>query len=155
MTAGAYTVFEGDIPVAARIELFESSGPVSPKYQYSTKITVAAGNGNLSISCDDRREFSGGAPLKVVSFSRELTRAEYEGIWRRLGELGALDLNRDFIGPERRKSIGISFNHYELSLGDRKARCDYLLGSARDPEFAPFAAVISFLASLKDSPLSA
>ena len=142
-------LFEKGLPVPAKIELLESSGPVSPAYQFSTHVIISTDGNAAILSYDDRREYRQGKPQKEISFKKELTRAQYEELWSNLSRLQVFERSRDFIGPENRKRIGVSFNFFEISLGDRRSRCDYLLSKAKDPEFEPFLKIIDQLKELR------
>ena len=144
----AEELYDQGRPVSARIELVESSGPVSPAYQFSTRVIVTAENNSITLAYDDRREFRQGKPLNAISFKRELSHDEYEKLWSGLLALRVFERNNDFIGAHNRKKIGVSFNFFEISLGTRKARCDYFLSKQKDPDFGPYLEIINLLKGL-------
>lgn len=132
-------------PVPARIELKESSGPVSPRFQYETHVLVTAGEGRVELRYDERREYREGAPQRVVRFSRELSLKEYEELWRELLRFDALAPDRDLVGAANRTRVGVSFNYFEIHLGQRRTRCEYLLSSLRADEAALCRGVVETL----------
>lgn len=133
----------------ARIEWLESAGPVSPRYQYRTRVLITAGEGEPLLSYDDQRDFHEGKPRARLVFTRELSADEYRALWRELVDAGLLAAGADLVGPENRSRIGASFNFFEAQVGGTRVRCDYLLSSLRAEAAAPCRRVIELLENLK------
>jgi hypothetical protein len=135
-------LFEGDHPTPSRIDLVESSGPVSPPHQFYTRLVVEAEGDALSLVIDDERGWEGGAFRQKIRRREVMPRADYEALWSDLLALDALALGADLIGAEGRRMVGVAFNHLLLRLGDREARIDYRLRDLSRSKFAPQARVV-------------
>jgi hypothetical protein len=135
-------LFEGDHPTPSRIELVESSGPVSPSYQFHSRIVVEAEGGALALSLDDERGWEDGEFRQKLHRREAMPRADYEALWTDLLALDALALGADLIGAEGRRKVGVAFNHLTLRLGDREARIDYRRSDLSRSKFAPQARVV-------------
>ena len=112
---------EAGVPLPARIELAESSGPVSPRHQYTTKIVVEAAADVTPRLVRDHRDASG-----AHHDERALVRGAYEKLFADV--LAALPLGeaRDLAASKRDRK-GVSFNHVVVTVGSASARLDYLL----------------------------
>ncbi|MBC7052242.1 hypothetical protein G6O46_24850, partial [Salmonella enterica subsp. enterica serovar Enteritidis] len=115
-------------PVAARIELVEASGPVSPKHHYTTTIVVEAAPGVSPRIVRDHRDASG-----EHHDERALDRAAYEKIFADVLASLPLGESRDLVASKRNRK-GISFNHVAIVVGDASARLDYLLSQVDEDE---------------------
>lgn len=144
MTAVALAELLAARPV--KIELVESSGPVSPRYQWSTRVLVQGGEEVVTLSFNDRRALVSGEPATTVLVEEALPPAGYERLLADLLEADAGSLSHDFIGAEKRKRIGVSFNHVEIAVGDLlRCRIDYLVSDVARPEFARHRRVVEIL----------
>jgi hypothetical protein len=134
----------------ARIELEESSGPVAPRYQFRTLIVLATDGGAPRLRYDDEGAYKDGLPSRRMAIDVELPGERWERLWAGLVAQEALARGGDLIGDERRKRVGISFNHVAIKLGAVEARFDYLLSLLDDdaPEHAPHRAIIALLKQL-------
>ena len=135
-------LFEGDHPLPSRIELVESSGPVSPTHQFHTRIVVEAEGDALSLVLNDERGWEDGEFRQQTHRHEAMPRADYEALWSDLLALDALALGADLIGAEGRRMVGVAFNHLLLRLGDREARIDYRRRDLSRSKFAPQARVV-------------
>jgi hypothetical protein len=119
--------------VIARVELNESSGPVSPRYQYTLRVLVERTAHGAAITWERTGKEAGRAE---ATLSTEEARALFD----ELGTLGAETIGGDHIG-EKRKNKGVSFNAVDIAFDDgSKSRCDYLLSQIDDDgddAFAP------------------
>lgn len=138
MTTSA-PLFEGDKPVPARISLIESSGPVSPAYQYDLTITLTAGADGLRLAVEHEADFSKNPPGTDVHDKRSPSREAYEKIWAALLPLDPFSTPSATIDPER---VGVSFNTLEIQLGQRSVKVDYTLNQLKLPEHARLAALV-------------
>jgi hypothetical protein len=114
----------------ARVELTESSGPVSPRYQYTLHLIVERTDGGAKVTWERTGKDAG---RNETTLSSEGARALFE----ELAKLGAEKIGGDFIG-EKRKNKGVSFNAVDIAFDDgTKLRCDYLVSQLDDDDFAP------------------
>ncbi len=128
----------------SRIELRESSGPVSPRYRYALRVllTITGDTATLTWTRDGTAATNG---------ERALTAEETRALLDELTTLGLEHIAGDFIG-DKRANKGISLNRVELTRADgATSRCDYLLTSLEDPDFGP-RPVIERLHALAASP---
>ena len=130
-------LFDADgAPRAVRIELVESSGPVSPRFQHRTLILIEAGPALAPRIVRDHRDVSG-----ERHDERPLGRATYEDIV--CGVLRALPLGeaRDLTSGKRDRK-GISFNHVAITIAAASARLDYLLEDLDEDDGDPQARAV-------------
>jgi hypothetical protein len=109
------------------IELVEASGPVSPKFQFSTTLTVAGTPDGGALVVRDHRDAAG-----VVHTEHVLDLAAVDSLLRSLFAQLPLGESLDLVG-EKRSRKGVSFNHVQIQIAGKTSRLDYLL-SALDPE---------------------
>jgi hypothetical protein len=120
----------------ARIELIEASGPVSPRFQYATKITVEARSGGLATVARDHRDATG-----EHHEEHPLDRAVYDALLAEV--LASLPLGEplDLVAGKRDRK-GVSFNHVTVVVGEATARLDYLLSDVDDADGVPRARAV-------------
>jgi hypothetical protein len=135
----------------ARITLWESSGPVSPRYQYTTRVvvTVLPPAAAPSLAIDHT---TGGEPAHEVHTAEPLARDRYERLWADLFAQDVFALGGD-LAANLRDRVGVSFNHVEVVLGDpehdgARMRFDYLLPMLRLPANQQRRTVVDILKSL-------
>lgn len=143
MTAPALADLVKARPV--KIELVESSGPVSPRYQWATRVLVDGDGDALTLHFEDRRASDDGTPA-TVRVEQVLPAAGWERLVADLLAADAGSLSHDFIGAEKRKRIGVSFNHVEIALGEElRCRIDYLKTEVDKAEFEKHRKVVEIL----------
>ena len=138
----------------ARLELWESSGPVSPRYQYTTHVLVTCeppGSAPV-LTIEHAAEYAGGVPTFEVHSVDPMPRQRYERLWADLLAQDVFALGGD-LATGHRDRTGVSFNHAEIVLGDpenprARVRFDYLLPQLRRPENQRRRAVAEILKSL-------
>lgn len=133
-----------------RIELVESSGPVSPKYHYSTRIIFYSSGNSARIDYSDVRKYLKGRPAQPVKFIRDIDAADAGKIVRKIQRLDFVKSNSsaDFIGSARSRT-GISFNRLTVAIGpDTDLSVDYLLEDYERDEFAGFDKAIDIVKKL-------
>lgn len=141
------------ILLPVRIELVETSGPVSPAFQYRTHIVLCTENNGIWLSCDDDREYRNGKPLQSIHLHKQLKRDDFTAVLHEVCKLECyrLGTNADFIGTARNRT-GISFNYISVCMGtDIKFRIDYLLSSYDNDMFKLYRQVIEQLKKLAHS----
>jgi len=144
VTAAAPAALLAARPV--KIELVESSGPVSPRYQWSTRVLVQGEAEVVTLRFDDQRAPAGSEPTTPTLVEEALPPAGYERLLGDLLEADAGSLSHDFIGAEKQKRIGVSFNHVEIAVGDLlRCRIDYLVSDVARPEFEKHRRVVEIL----------
>jgi len=126
-----------DAPLAAsRIELVEASGPVSPRYRYTTKITIVAQAGAAPIVVRDHRDADG-----EQHDQRELESAAYDALLSEV--LASLPLGEPLdLASGKRDRKGVSFNHVTVVRGAASTRLDYLLSDLDDDDGVPRARAV-------------
>ncbi len=117
--SGRPALFDGDSPVPARIELSESSGPVSPAHQYFVDIELTAGPDGITLRRKVKRDWKAGTFTTSIDDTVALDRAAYEQLW---DDLLAADV---FAAPAKKPAkaaparMGGSDNHFTVKLGKK------------------------------------
>jgi hypothetical protein len=138
-------LYEGTGIVPVKIELYESSGPVSPRYQFNTHILI----NNTNLNYKDEREFQGGKALNKTEFVKKLSNDQLEDILSEIINSNIAEQHKDFIG-EKRKNVGVSFNYLELIIGGKlNIRIDYLLSDLKSDEFSGYNIILNIIKDLK------
>ena len=112
----------------ARIELVEASGPVAPRFQYTTKIIVEARPGGSPTVVRDHRDATG-----THHDEHGLDPAAYEALLAEVLAVLPLGEALDLVSA-RRDRKGVSFNHVTVLVGDASTRLDYLLSDIDDDD---------------------
>ena len=149
----ALTAGSGEL-LPARIELWESSGPVSPRYQYKIHVVVAVASAAAAPTLAIDHTTGGEPPLDVHS-ADPMARDRYEKLWADLFAQDVFTLGGDLAAGKRNRT-GVSFNHVEVVLGDpdhagARMRFDYLLPQLELPENQQRHAVVEILKKLASS----
>lgn len=118
-----------------RIELDESSGPVSPKFQYSLHVEISADGAKI------RHKTQKG----VVELTHVLDPARLAALCDELDR--RVPKGADLIGAMRTR-IGISFNVLSIARGAATARVDYLLSQAEDGAHSDLTAAIKAIKAI-------
>lgn len=125
-----------------RLELQESSGPVSPRFQYALHLTLEASPQAIRL----QREIRAGAASPMGpsrSDTLEIPADRFEALWRDLEAHDAVRQGADLIGDSGRRRVGVSFNHFILEVaGQPTVRVDYLLPQLEDDAHAPLRAIV-------------
>ncbi len=106
------------------IELDESSGPVSPRFQYSLHARLERGADGAAVA-QIRNKTSKG----VVEISYPLSVERWSTLAAELTKRLPLGKDVDLVG-EMRTRKGISFNFVRIDRGAEHAKVDYLLSHA-------------------------
>lgn len=111
---------------ALSVDLAESSGPVSPRHQYSTRIRIQDSGAGARVAWEHRD--AGGRREGAADLS--------PGSWAALVDLLRAQLPpgtvRDLAAAFRDRK-GISFNAVTVAWAEAPARLDYLLSHLEDP----------------------
>ena len=127
--------------------LEEASGPVSPRYQYTLRVALepkADGAAALSVEATGAH----GLGDEDASYQGTMSAADVATLVGELDAMAAFDASRDFLGPEGRNRVGVSFNALTLARGDRKARIDYFLSSLKRDDAEPQRRVVARIKEL-------
>ena len=132
----------------ARLELSESSGPVSPRFQYTTHVVIAVASPAAEPTVAVDHAAAGGDPAPAT---KPLARDLYERLWSELFAHDVFALGGD-LTADKKDRVGVSFNHVEVVLGDpghavAQVRFDYLLPQLELPENQQRHAVVELLKS--------
>lgn len=130
--SGGPALFEGDRALPARVELSESSGPVSPTAQYFVELSLRAGPGGVTLRREIRRDWQAGSFRTRVDDEIAVDRAAYERLWADLLAAGAFAPGPPpKAGPPR---IGGSNNRLTLELGKQRRTIEFRRSElSRDP----------------------
>lgn len=127
------------------IELVEESGPVAPKFQFSTTISVAGAPEGGALVLRDHRDADG-----VVHTEHVLDLAAVDALLRALFAQLPLGESLDLVG-EKRSRKGVSFNHVHIQIAGKASRVDYLLSALDAKDGDPrVRAITSALKALAD-----
>ncbi len=128
-----------------RIELTESSGPVSPRYQYALALVITRGaDGTARVSC--KRTGAG-----AVTFETTMDAASVSALFGDLAHAGIEGAHGDFVDAARGNK-GVSFNALVITFADgTTTRCDYLLTSLDEPDFPARSAIERLHAVARES----
>lgn len=115
----------------SRIELYETSGPVSPRYSYATTIVIEAAADVSPHVVRDHRDASG-----VHRSESAIDRDAYDTLVAAV--LASLPLGKPLdLAAAKRDRKGISFNHVVVLVGDESTRLDYLLSDIDEDDGDP------------------
>ena len=131
-----------------KMELYESSGPVSPLYQYIVHIKIHSTDKEIHLHYKNIGKNQEDGSKKNVQWNKVISLNDYLGFITKLIQNNVFSLNHDFIGDERRKKIGISFNFFELTLGKETVKFQYLLQDKKQPEFENYEKIINIVKNL-------
>ncbi len=130
-----------------QIELVESSGPVSPRYQYTIHVRLYVSETAVWLDYNDSRKSGNGKPVR---FLREIGIADVKKIVRKLERLDFVKSNtgQDFTRDVRSR-VGISFNWLTIRIDPKTdLRIDYLLADFERDDFADYAKAIDIIKNL-------
>lgn len=103
----------------SRIELVETSGPVSPRHSYATTIVIA---GDVPLHVIRDHHDASGAHRSEHAIDRDA----YDQLLAVV--LASLPLGEPLdLAATKRDRKGISFNHVTVVVGDASTRLDYVL----------------------------
>lgn len=140
-TAGAGKRAEAD----ERVALDEWSGPVSPRYQYKTRIVVTRGAKGATLSYQHEGVYSGGKPTESLEAECAVPAEAYDALWAGLEQGGLFSLE-DMPLPDATKArVGVSVNTLEASRGGQRARIEYTLAGLKKADGANKRALIEQL----------
>ena len=120
----------------ARIELVEASGPVSPRYRYTTRITIEVTPGAQALVVRDHRDATGDHHDE-----RTLELATYDALVAEVLASLPLDAPLDLVFGKRDRK-GVSYNHVTVSTESASTRLDYLLSDLDDEDGVPQARAV-------------
>ena len=124
-------------PETFSIVLEESSGPVSPRFQYTLRVRIHADAGGAVVV--DAEESRSGNKTSITGAT--LAADAVSELWTAL-DANAVHTSGGDAVAEKKDRVGISFNWYELETSGASVRFDYLLSTLREPAYARQAAVV-------------
>lgn len=134
-----------------RVELDELSGPVSPRYQYRTRIVVVKGAKGATLSYDHEGVFSGGAPTETRKAKVAVRPEDQDALWAILGDLG-----EDAPVPEDTKArVGVSVSTLVASRGGKKMLIEYTRAELKKPAGANKKALVEGVKSWAEALIGA
>ncbi len=149
MTNPTVTDSNGNL-VSINIELFESSGPVSPAYQYNLNLNLKSEGNNLHLKYSHKGKYVSGVPEKNVAIDEMIPKDKAIKLISLLLDLNPLGINVDL--PENIKNnVGISFNELNLQIGsNEKTKILYTLSDLKKSEFENQSKIIQFLKNVEN-----
>lgn len=134
------------IPI--QIELVESSGPVSPLYQFDLNIILKNEGSGLRIRYSYKGKFVAGEPEEQKNIDELIPKDKSIKILNSLLDLNALGINVE-LNDEIKNNVGISFNELSFQMGAKdKTKILYTLGDLDEPNFELQTKIIEFVKKL-------
>lgn len=136
--------------VPIKIELVESSGPVSPPYQFYLNIVLTNEGSEIRIHYSYEGKFIAGEAEDKKVVDELIPKDKSLKLLNSLIDLNALGLNAE-IDENTRNSVGISFNELKIEIGAKdKSKISYTLYDLDEPTFAKEAKIIAFIKNLEN-----
>ena len=123
--------------VPFRVELDESSGPISPRFQYTITIAIWTEGGAVHVVREERV----GSPRRKVHAEGVLSREAAETLARALEEHDALSRAADHVG-DALDDKGHSCNRMVLTVKEQRAEMHYLLRTLERKDRRAEAAIV-------------
>jgi len=120
-----------------RVELDESSGPTSPRFQYALTVAVWCDGGPVHAVREERS----GSPRRKIHASGELSREAAEKLVRALEKHDALSRAFDHVG-DAQDDKGHSCNRLVVHVGEARAEVHYLLRTLEKPKHTAEAEIV-------------
>ncbi len=134
--------------VPVYIELIESSGPVSPMYQFDLNIVLKNEGSGLRIRYSYKGKFVAGEPEEKKTIDELIPKDKSIKILNALLDLNALGINVE-LSDDIKNNVGISFNELSLQMGAKdKTKILYTLGDLDEPNFELQTKIIEFVKKL-------
>lgn len=128
-----------------RVALEEWSGPVSPRYQYKTRIVVTGAAKGATLSYDHEGVYSEGKPTETRKATCAVPAAAYAALWAGLEGGGVFSLGDAALPDETKARVGVSVNTLEASRDGRQARIEYTLAGLKKADGAKKRALVEQL----------
>lgn len=138
-------LFEGNgnlIPI--KIELKESSGPVSPLYQSNLNVILTNEGNSLHLNYHYKGKYIDGVPSDQKSIDEVIAKEKAIAILQKFLALNPLGIERD-VDEETKKKVGISFNNLTIQIGNEKSKIGYTLKDLTNPNFLSIKNIIDFI----------
>jgi hypothetical protein len=120
-----------------RVELDESSGPTSPRFQYTLTIAVWCDGGAVHAVREERS----GSPRRKIQASGILSREAAQKLTDTLEAHDALSRAFDHVG-DAQEDKGHSCNRLVVQVGDARAEVHYLLRTLEKARHAAEAEIV-------------
>jgi hypothetical protein len=136
--------------VPIKIELEESSGPVSPPYQYNLSIVLNNEVDGLRIHYSYEGKFMGGEAQDKKVLDELIPKDKALKFLNSLIDSNALGVNVE-LDESIKNNVGISFNELSIQIGAKdKSKILYTLGDLDESTFAKEAKIIEFIKKLEN-----
>lgn len=135
--------------VPVKIELVESSGPVSPPYQFNLSIVLNNEGNGLRIHYSYEGNFIAGEAQDKKVIDELIPKDKALKFLNSLLDLDALGVNKE-LNDDIKNNVGISFNELNIQIGAKdKSQILYILGDLDESTFAKEAKIIEFIKKLE------
>lgn len=136
--------------VSVKIELVESSGPVSPPYQFNLNLVLNNEGNCLRIHYSYEGQFIAGEAQDKKVIDELIPNDKALKFLNSLLDLNALGLSKE-LGEDTKNNVGISFNELNIQIGAKdKSKILYTLGDLDESTFAKEAKIIEFIKKLEN-----
>jgi|GEM_PF-1993561 hypothetical protein len=136
--------------VSVKIELVESSGPVSPPYQFNLNLVLNNEGNCLRIHYSYEGKFIAGEAQDKKIIDELIPKDKALKFLNCLLDLNALGLSKE-LGEDTKNNVGISFNELNIQIGAKdKSKILYTLGDLDESTFAKEAKIIEFIKKLEN-----
>ena len=136
--------------VSVKIELVESSGPVSPPYQFNLNLVLNNEGNCLRIHYSYEGQFIAGEAQDKKVIDELIPNDKALKFLNSLLDLNALGLSKE-LGEDTKNNVGISFNELNIQIGAKdKSKILYTLRDLDESTFAKEAKIIEFIKKLEN-----
>ncbi|HRG77511.1 MAG TPA: hypothetical protein PLX69_23325 [Leptospiraceae bacterium] len=141
---------EKGILVPVKIELVESSGPVSPPYQFNLSIVLNNEGNCLRIHYSYEGKFIAGEAQDRKVIDELIPKDKALKFLNSLLDLDALGVNKE-LDEDKKNNVGISFNELNIQIGAKnKSKILYTLSDLDESTFAKETKIIEFIKKLEN-----
>ena len=136
--------------VSVKIELVESSGPVSPPYQFNLNLVLNNEGNCLRIHYSYEGQFIAGEAQDKKVIDELIPNDKALKFLNSLLDFDALGVSKE-LDEDTKNSVGISFNELNIQIGAKdKSKILYTLGDLDESTFAKEAKIIEFIKKLEN-----
>lgn len=136
--------------VSVKIELVESSGPVSPPYQFNLNLVLNNEGNCLRIHYSYEGKFIAGEAQDKKVIDELIPKDKALKFLNSLLDLNALGLSKE-LGEDKKNNVGISFNELNIQIGAKdNSKILYTLSDLDESTFTKEANIIGLIKKLEN-----